>query len=107
MYKLSIVLTDDEKEKLEIICKQEKRKKNNMFAFLIEYFYKKEIKEKEVFIKKTIQRLRGVGLEKSEALKYPKNPSDKAYEELMKLRGSNIWEGDLDEMRKGREFNGL
>jgi len=105
MYKLSIILTDEERDKLEIICKQEKRKKNNMLAFLIDYFYKKEVKEKEKIIINPIQKIRGVGLDKTEALKEHKKPSDKAYEELMKLRGSDIWEGDLDEMRNGREFN--
>ena len=87
-YQTMVLLNEERKKKFEYICQEESRNKTNMISFLIDYYYqrlqKKKLKENEVIIK---------------------NPTPKdfdPYEEALKLRGSKIWEGDLDEMRKGR-----
>jgi len=48
MYKIGLSIPDDAKEKLEVICKKEQRNKNNMMAFLIDFYYQRiQKREKE------------------------------------------------------------
>ena len=41
------VLDKDSREKLDFICKRDKRAMSNMVVFLIDYYYKQVAKEKE------------------------------------------------------------
>jgi len=115
-YQTMVLLNEERKKKFEYICQEESRNKTNMISFLIDYYYqrlqKKKLKENEVIIKNPIKenyedtfKLIGVGLEEMGNNKEYKKPPSSAYKELMKLKGSKIWEGNLEEMRKERSFD--
>jgi hypothetical protein len=120
-YNLNLNLDQYVKEKLQYISKKERRSMNSTIAVLIEEHYKEitneDDGEEEVIIKKLtdnqvekIIALRGNTTLKSklkDSKKYIKKETTNfdAYEEALKLRGSKIWEGNLEEMRKGRDFN--
>ena len=69
-------LDDETREKLDFICKRDKRAMSNMMVFLIDYYYKQVTEEKET----------------------KKDKNYDVYEELLKLEGIG-WEGDLEESR--------
>jgi len=83
-YKTFVSLTEEEKNQFEYICQEENRNKSDMIKYFIKSYYKKLQQEND-----------GVVI---------KNPTPEDYEKLMSLRGSG-WEGDLNEMRKGRVFD--
>jgi len=66
------VLDKESREKLDFICKRDKRAMSNMMLFLIDYYYR-QVREKE----------NGGGI-------VHKNPTKKDYERAMKLRGIGL-----------------
>ena len=90
MYKIVTVLTDEEKEKLEYICKRDKRKKNNMLSFLVDYYYrktKKKDKEERGVVKKKVDK------------------DYDLYQEALNIMGTVEWDGDISEMREDRNID--
>ena len=72
-------LDKETREKLDYICKRDKRAMSNMVLFLIDDYYNRVTE------------------------KTKENVKDFNYEEFLKLQGSG-WDGDLEKSRANREF---
>jgi len=91
MYKIITTFTDEEKEKLEYICKVDKRKKNNMLAFLVDYYYKKTQKKEN---------------ENQGFIKGKRKKGDDLYQKAIEFMNSGVeWEGNIDEWREDRNID--
>ena len=70
------VLDKESREKLDFICKRDKRAMSNMMLFLIDYYYKQINDDNNEIV--------------------DRNPTKEDYEELMKLRGIGL-SGRIDD----------
>jgi hypothetical protein len=81
---LNVKIDNDLKEKLEILCKKERRNKSNMLNYLIDYYYNNQFESKKE-VKKEIGEY--------------KKPPDEFYEKLSNMRGKIHLDDHLGESR--------
>ena len=103
--KVMTFIDDETRRRLEFICKTEGRKMSNMLAFLInDYYNRLEIEKHKINPEEDLEKSSENRDSNKEIKEYRKPPSE-IYQKILELKGSNIWSGDLEQMRANREFN--